>query len=255
MEADLGIDSIKRVEILSTLAKRIPGAPSVDPEKLSNLRTLGHVLAFTSPATVARAPEPAAAVEVVSPAEDDIKALALPLTRAVVVPMRIPAAGSKPAPVELPEDPILVMEDQSGLADAIVAHLIALGCRASVVKCDAASIADAAALPAGGLILLAPDGPEWTAASEATLKSALRLARAFGGALRSPGRRNAFVAATSRRDGAFGLASKSPSWNPLSGGLAGLVKTLGHEWPEVRCRAIDVASSWSVDEAARAIVQ
>ena len=44
MEADLGIDSIKRVEILSMLSKRIPGAPSVNPEKLSKLRTLEQVL-------------------------------------------------------------------------------------------------------------------------------------------------------------------------------------------------------------------
>jgi len=48
MEADLGIDSIKRVEILSMVSKRIPGSPSVNPEKLAKLRTLEQVLRFAS---------------------------------------------------------------------------------------------------------------------------------------------------------------------------------------------------------------
>ncbi len=50
MEADLGIDSIKRVEILSMLSKRVPGAPSVNPEKLGALRTLQDVATFIASA-------------------------------------------------------------------------------------------------------------------------------------------------------------------------------------------------------------
>jgi acyl carrier protein len=52
MEADLGIDSIKRVEILSMLSKLIPGAPSVNPEKLGGLRTLRDVATFIGVAEV-----------------------------------------------------------------------------------------------------------------------------------------------------------------------------------------------------------
>ena len=253
LEADLGIDSIKRVEILSMLSKRIPGAPSVDPEKLGNLRTLGQVLAFTAPRAAAPAPtvEAADAFEEAAELADmgaGRPAPTPPLERAVVVPVRIPAASA----VALPEGPILVMADRSGLAGAIVTRLAAAGCSARVIS-DAAEAAAETAV--GGLILVAPDEQQWTAESEATLKSALRLARALGPALRRAERRNPFVAAISRRDGAFGLAAKMPSWNPLSGGLAGLAKTLRHEWPEVRCRAIDIVASWSLDDAARAIVE
>ncbi len=44
LEADLGIDSIKRIEILSALEERLPGQAEVDPATVSALRTLGDVL-------------------------------------------------------------------------------------------------------------------------------------------------------------------------------------------------------------------
>ena len=59
LEADLGIDSIKRVEILSAMQDRLPGAPAVGPEQLGSLRTLRQIAAFldgpalTSPCAVA----------------------------------------------------------------------------------------------------------------------------------------------------------------------------------------------------------
>ena len=40
IEADLGIDSIKRVEILSTLEERSPGLPAIAPEDMGRLKTL-----------------------------------------------------------------------------------------------------------------------------------------------------------------------------------------------------------------------
>ena len=42
LDADLGIDSIKRVEILSALQERLPEMPPVEPEHLGTLRTLAR---------------------------------------------------------------------------------------------------------------------------------------------------------------------------------------------------------------------
>ena len=42
---------------------------------------------------------------------------------------------------------------------------------------------------------------------------------------------------------------------PESGGLSGLAKTAGHEWPEVACKAIDLAPSLPAAAAAEAIVE
>ncbi|MBA4189909.1 MAG: hypothetical protein C0467_18145 [Planctomycetaceae bacterium] len=46
LDADLGVDSIKRVEILSTLQERLPDAPHVKPEHLGTLHTLRDVANF-----------------------------------------------------------------------------------------------------------------------------------------------------------------------------------------------------------------
>lgn len=45
LESELGIDSIKQVEILSTLRERMPGMPEIDPARLAELRTIGAIAA------------------------------------------------------------------------------------------------------------------------------------------------------------------------------------------------------------------
>jgi acyl carrier protein len=43
LEGDLGVDSIKRVEILSALKERVPMLPTVDAMQLAQLATLGDI--------------------------------------------------------------------------------------------------------------------------------------------------------------------------------------------------------------------
>ena len=58
MESDLGIDSIKRVEILGSVQDQIPQLPEVPGDELAEMRTLGEIVAHlqsklgTSPPTV-----------------------------------------------------------------------------------------------------------------------------------------------------------------------------------------------------------
>ena len=44
MESDLGIDSIKRVEILGTAQEKIPALPEIPGEELAEMRTLGQII-------------------------------------------------------------------------------------------------------------------------------------------------------------------------------------------------------------------
>jgi len=61
LESDLGVDSIKRVEILSALQERLPDAPVIKPEHLGTLQTLADIVAFlASSPTIA--PETSAGV-------------------------------------------------------------------------------------------------------------------------------------------------------------------------------------------------
>ncbi|MEK9144853.1 MAG: beta-ketoacyl synthase, partial [Elusimicrobiota bacterium] len=94
----------------------------------------------------------------------------------------------------------------------------------------------------GALILLAPRvrldaSGLWAPGSEEWLKSAFQLVRAAAPALRrgTP----SLLLTVSRIDGAFGLEDPGDS-DPVFGALAGLAKTARAEWPEVRCRAVDL---------------
>ena len=44
MEADLGIDSIKRVEILSAMRQQVPDLPQVATTKMASMRTLAQIV-------------------------------------------------------------------------------------------------------------------------------------------------------------------------------------------------------------------
>jgi polyketide-type polyunsaturated fatty acid synthase PfaA len=46
IEADLGIDSIKRVEILSALTERLPKVPDFDLQRMAEIQTIGDILTF-----------------------------------------------------------------------------------------------------------------------------------------------------------------------------------------------------------------
>ena len=101
----------------------------------------------------------------------------------------------------------------------------------------------------GGLVLLAPLG-----ATDDFLKAALFGAKRVAAALRNAG--GAVFATVSRMDGAFGFGDLDPRRDPVDGGLAGLAKTAAWEWPEVQCKAIDLANDWTdADQAAEALVE
>src|SRR5439155_22896899 len=51
LDADLGIDSIKRVEILAAIQERLPEAPAVKPEHLGTLNTLRQIVEFLAGGT------------------------------------------------------------------------------------------------------------------------------------------------------------------------------------------------------------
>ncbi len=61
LEADLGIDSIKRVEILGAVSERVPDLPEFDPGEMAALKTLGEIVTFMRRALPAGGPAPTAA--------------------------------------------------------------------------------------------------------------------------------------------------------------------------------------------------
>src|SRR5690606_3125201 len=68
LDADLGIDSIKRVEILAALQEALPACPVVGAEAIADLRTLADVVTVLSGAAPAAVAEPELARPAPTPA-------------------------------------------------------------------------------------------------------------------------------------------------------------------------------------------
>jgi hypothetical protein len=71
--------------------------------------------------------------------------------------------------------------------------------------------------------------------------------------IQSSGSGRSIFMSVARMDGQFGLGG-GISFNPIAGGLFGLVKTLNLEWPPVFCRALDISPVFEPGRLAEAII-
>jgi NAD(P)-dependent dehydrogenase (short-subunit alcohol dehydrogenase family)/acyl carrier protein len=244
LESDLGIDSIKRVEILSLLSERLPGAPVVEPENLGGLHTLRQVLRFLSASPAAPMP-----VDVAVEAPTD------PVARRAVVPRLVGSlpAGDGALAIASGRE-VWIVDDGTELVAALATRFEAAG---HTVRCVERSENNGGLPegPCGALLLLDGHdgvGEPWADESEAALKDAFALVRALAPRLRSAGEAGgAILASVTRLDGELGHAGTGS--DPLQLGLAGLIKTAAREWPEVRAVVLDVAPGLDSGAAAQAV--
>ncbi|HCM48550.1 MAG TPA: peptide-binding protein, partial [Colwellia sp.] len=90
MEADLGIDSIKRVEILGSVQEIIQDLPELNPEDLAELRTLGEIVTYMQ-SKVAAFPVTQAVTQVATTAEVLVAPVAIDLDHIQNVMMEVVA--------------------------------------------------------------------------------------------------------------------------------------------------------------------
>ncbi len=251
LDSDLGIDSIKRVEILSAIQERLPDAPLIGPEHLGSLQTLGEIAGFlagNSVRTESAIPEPQAiAVDIPSSVVEKNQDPHV-IKRSGVIAVAMEAAAAEP--LKLPADrEILITDDGSRLPAQLFSQLLARGCTVRLVRADdEKEIFSSAKL--SGLVIIAPE----SGTDDSFLENAFLLLKRCASSLRQSGEAEAALFATvSRLDGAFGCTPGSTLADPLSGGLAGLAKTAAREWPEVTCRALDIGGFIDPAEAAEAI--
>ena len=246
LEGDLGIDSIKRVEILSVVAERLPNAPKVKPEHLGTLRSLRQLSEYlsqgSSPAVPAAPPAPAPAPSASSPESSE------PCLIQRFEPELVPVGPRDSFPLD--KALTIAVTRDSGLDTALVYELQGKG-----LKAEAVAIDDFKSLPEnlGVLVVVAPARPAasgcpWTAQSEEWLKKAFLMIQAAGRHFESRGRRGMIVGVT-RLDGAMGFEGRDQ--DPALGGLAGVLKTAAREWPSVRSRWIDLDAALALEPAAK----
>ena len=232
LETDLGIDSIKKVEIFAAVRERADGLPATDSPQMAQLfqvRTLEEV--------IRRATDGGAVPDVAD------QSPAVVVRRLPVRPVAAPACGL--ALAGLRSGPITVVDGGSGLAPAVAARLDAYGIVTATVQ-------DLPAPDVWGVILLgglAPVPDPGHAGSVA--RSAFRAARTVAAGLTQRG--GVFVTVQDT-GGCFGLADPDPGRAWL-GGLAALARTAAKEWPSAAVKAIDCQrGDREPDDVAAAIV-
>jgi malonyl CoA-acyl carrier protein transacylase/NAD(P)-dependent dehydrogenase (short-subunit alcohol dehydrogenase family) len=319
IEADLGIDSIKRVEILGSLRDGLPalaagaGAEAELMDQLARARTLGAIVTRVERALGGAAeagggdgagmrggPHPPfghplpggeGLVEALNGREyvdeSSVRRMVLEIVEA---PLESPHGNAELAP----EGIVLVTDDGRGIARAFAADLRARGYRVIRVKHGVApgSVAEADAtclwadltspaavatlldrvrergrlaalvhaLPLGELPLATAttglDLVAWSARMGPELRGLFLLVRAGAEALcRAAREGGACLIAATGLGGAFASAGTAPDdFFPGHGGIAGLVKTIAREWPEVRARVVDLDPRGDVEMLAAHLV-
>ncbi len=212
LESDLGIDSIKRVEILSALQDRVPNLPVIEADALTTLTTLAQIAEHLSATTADQVSAEPTTVQ------DDAQAVTAITRRCLTVEPLTTAH----APLDLAGGRIWIND-----ADPALAELLRASFRKRRLD---AEIVSAKALPNGvadALVIVAPHMP-----AADFMQDCLQLLQA------TADRITALVGVT-QLGGHFGLDGVGDAC-PVGGGVAGLIKTADKEWPHVACKVIDI---------------
>ncbi|MEZ8059985.1 phosphopantetheine-binding protein [Vibrio splendidus] len=289
MEADLGIDSIKRVEILGTVQDQLPTLPELNPEDLAECRTLGEIVTYMQSKLSAAAPVATPKAESVTPIAETATA-ELPPHNEVAL-KKLPAADKL---VDcFSKDACVVITDDGHNAGVLAEKLTANGIQVAVVRSALSaasplnseiasytlnSVDDAGVTAvindieadletsnkviAGFIHLQAivdakqsnEQAVNLNADSRTSLTTAFLFAKHLNGQLNAVSGRSVFFT-LSRIDGGFGYLDTKQLMNAElnQAALSGLTKTLSHEWPNVFCRALDADASIDARHLAEAI--
>lgn len=247
LDEDLGIDSIKRVEILSCLQEKMPEAPPVKPDDLASLQTLEQIVDFlekNGPFAVAPSQQLTKAVSVMAQAQNiqNETKLNFQLDRHILE--AIPLDTNNQAPLNLPTgNTIVIADDGTDLPEQLANCFKAKNFNTQIVgpHDDLSALTDIA-----GLILTLPDEAETQQVIE-TFTLLQQLGPALDQCASDHG--SSLLACITRLDGKLGLSGQAIN-APVTAALAGMVKTASHEWPNVTCRVIDISDITVVDRIA-----
>jgi len=265
VEADLGIDSIKRVEILGKLRDAFPQLGESFPESVDSLTramTLGAIvdrvekLIDRPTATPPTAPDRAA--NSTPPSGKSHGEVRRSLLQVVEVPLDDRHVGL------IPGGTVLLTRDDGGVAAALASGLRSQGIQVLTMggadsgldwtspaaieeavrrargEGPLSGLIDLVSLRAGSLRLT--DLAAWSDRTTSGVRSLFLLAKAmaddFERAADAGG--SCLIAATAMGGGLGTAGPASADFFPGNGGVAGLVKTLAREWTEVRARVVDL---------------
>ncbi|WP_193198690.1 type I polyketide synthase [Nostoc sp. MG11] len=281
MEADLGIDSIKRVEILGAMQEMYPNLPKPDMEDLGELRTIGQIVDYLQ--QLVGGEKKKSEYEFEQPPQI---IHSIPRRPAKLKPLAQPDYLD----FSLPEGHIgLITDDGSLTTSKLAESLIEQGWKVVVVNFPQSLIPQQSPLPAGvtrvTLANLSEEHlqqqlqaiashcgtigafihlhPVFTADSgsisyleqeKAIVKHVFLMAKHLKPSLNQAAHQGRSCFCTvAHLDGAFGLEHQV-NFGAIGAGLFGLTKTLRWEWPKVFARAIDLNPAIDAQQSAQHII-
>ena len=286
MEADLGIDSIKRVEILGAMQDNFPDLPRLSSDALAEMRTLGQIvesmaanLSGPTPALADPQPESAPvtgthqtglasqAVRLKSlPGPDYLEAAPPPSHVCLITDdgTRTPARLAQALAGEGWHPVILNWLPQVNHTGELLPEGVArldLGDTSETSLEQALNTITGKYGPIGGFIHLSPatrtegaNGLPFDEAEDRQVKQVFLLAKHLKNPLNQAATQGrACFLTVAHLDGSLGLGQQN-DFGAVGGGLFGLTKSLGQEWPGVYCRALDLSPALDAEQAANAIL-
>lgn len=291
LEADLGIDSIKRIEILGTLqSDSILQGDSADGdmEALSKLKTLRALIDWLEAHTNGAAVPASAAVEAPRAAAAPAPTMAVqttaassPVPRMLVRAFACPITSSQQ---DLPGGGYIITNDGGGVAEALATRLRDLGKPVEIVtfgpgddgngNAGTVHLTDPNVVQSymgqvrpnfgrvAGVLHLMPLGAEkstdWSALERlparlhAELHTLFNLVQSSEEDLRRGGGR---LLTATRLGGAYAFDGASSEFWPGGASVCGLVKSVAREWSDVVCRAVDFAQDAGAEDIADSLLQ
>ncbi|PLZ13185.1 type I polyketide synthase [Fischerella thermalis] len=284
MEADLGIDSIKRVEIMGALQEKYPDLPKPsNVEELAELRTIGQIVEYLQ--KLAGAEKKKQQHESVNQLDESVPNVQRRPAKLQILPP--PDFWEFP----IPEGHIALITDDGSLTTTKVAELLnQRGWKVVVLKLPPSLVPEKSPLPAGVNRVTLQDATEehlqqqlaaiathygnvgafihihpvfqanhnssvaYFPEEKAIIKQVFFIAKHLKKSLNAAANHGRSCFCTvARLDGAFGVEHKV-NFGAIGAGLFGLTKTMIWEWPKVYCRAIDLSPDFSAETSAQYIV-
>ncbi|MEH1885741.1 beta-ketoacyl synthase N-terminal-like domain-containing protein [Nostoc sp.] len=284
MEADLGIDSIKRVEILGAMQEMYPNLPKPNIEELGDLRTIGQIVDYLQ--QLAGGEKKKSEPEFVQQQPPELEHN---------IQRHLVKLRSLPQPdyldFKLPEGHIGLITDDGSLSTyKLTESLIEKGWKVVVISFPQSLIAQQAPLPTGvtrvtlanlseehlqqqlqaiashcgaigAFIHLHPmfvgnhtGSISYNESEKAIVKHVFLMAKHLKPSLNEAAKHGRSCFCTvAHLDGAFGLEYKV-NFGAIGAGLFGLTKTLRWEWPKVFTRAIDLSPRLDAKQSVQNII-
>ncbi len=230
LEADLGIDSIKRVEVLSALRQQVDGLPDVNVARLGSLRSLREIADVFGEVVEGGEAAPPVSAPAVGLAPPPVETSDAPgrasLTRLVRRAVPAPLPGLRVT--GLSAGPVTITDDGCGVADALAAELAGSGIAAKVVT----------DIPADTPALVHLGGLRRVGSTDDALVIEHEVFRALRRVSPRFRREGGLLVTVQDTGGDFGASGRQPERAWL-GGVAAGARAAAAEWPDAVVKALD----------------